>query len=330
MRWRSPHLVLFFFLAFLVGEATVSGFKICAYNVQKFNFKKASNLVLMHTLTRILSRCDICLLQEVMDPDGKAIKALLSSLNRYDSYTYKSVSSKSLGNDPKDMQQYVFIYSESGACVCWLSTSTRSRTPSPESRSPFTLKATKPTRLTFALPPFVLPLSLLPVLVVPAAIRKFILVPLHTNPNTTVQEIDRLYDVFVEVRKKWDNENVMFLGDFHASCAYMTRNDKKDIRLFKSEFIWLIGDREDTTVPDNTNCAYDRIVVHGKSFLEAISPFSARVFNFGKLFKLSKSKVVKISNHYPVEVKLKSSALLLQATPLLILLAIVQSFLSAL
>lgn len=51
----------------------------------------------------------------------------------------------------------------------------------------------------FTLPPLVLPSFC------PAAIKKFILVPLHTDPNQAVQEIDRLHDVFVEVSKKWDN-----------------------------------------------------------------------------------------------------------------------------
>lgn len=32
---------------------------------------------------QVVARCDITLLQEVMDTDGKAIKALLASLNRY-------------------------------------------------------------------------------------------------------------------------------------------------------------------------------------------------------------------------------------------------------
>lgn len=136
----------------------------------------------------------------------------------------------------------------------------------------------------------------------------------------------------------------MFLGDFSAGCAYLTRADKKKIRLFtSSKFHWLIGDKVDTTVTDETSCAYDRfvcgsltkegktkikcsereqiewreadngvdqreslnvifqcilfgtlcarIVVHGKSFLKAIIPFSAKVFNVGKEFKITKSKV---------------------------------------
>ncbi|XP_074500953.1 deoxyribonuclease-1-like 1 isoform X2 [Sebastes fasciatus] len=310
MRWSSPHLpllLLLFLFSFLT--TLVGGFKICAYNVQQFNFAKASNSRVLHTVMRIVARCDICLLQEVMDPDGRVIKALLVSLNRYDDYSYKSVSSKSLGNSANNMQQYVFIYRTDTVKVM---ASHQYQKKQSFVREPFAVQFESAK----------------------TAIKKFILVPLHTDPGQAIKEIDRLYDVFEEVSKKWNNMNVMFLGDFHAGCAYLTRTNKKSIRLFtNSAFSWLIGDKVDTTVNDETNCAYDRIVVHGKTFLKAISPFSAKVFNYPKEFKLTRSTARGISDSLPLEVTLKSSALLLQATPLLILItvsAIVQSFLSAL
>lgn len=37
------------------------------------------------------------------------------------------------------------------------------------------------------------------------AIKNFVLVALHTEPRQAVQEVDRLYDVFEEVVKKWSN-----------------------------------------------------------------------------------------------------------------------------
>ncbi|XP_051282573.1 deoxyribonuclease-1-like 2 isoform X2 [Dicentrarchus labrax] len=311
MRWRPPPLplvfLLFSFLSLFIGAA--SGFKICAYNVPNFNPTKASNYRVRHTLTKILSRCDISLLQGVKDSDGKAIQRLLASLNRYEHYKYQSVSSKSLGNSPKDMEQYVFIYRNETVNVMGQHQYQKQQS---FVREPFAVhfKSNK------------------------TAIKSFILVPLHSEPQQAVQEIDRLYDVFEEVSQKWNNTNVMFLGDFHAGCAYVNRANRKNIRLFSNTtFHWLIRDKVDTTVPDLTTCAYDRIVVHGEGFLKAISPYSAQVFNFGREFKLPKKRVLELSNHLPVEVQLKSSAPLSQATPLLILLsvcAIVQSFLSAL
>ncbi|KAM3872274.1 deoxyribonuclease-1-like 2 [Diretmus argenteus] len=129
------------------------------------------------------------------------------------------------------------------------------------------------------------------------ALQDFVLVPLHTSPHQAVQEIDRLYDVFEEVSRKWKTKNVMFLGDFHAGCAHMTRSDRKKIRLFtKRDFFWLISNKVDTTVGD-VDCPYD----------SSVAPAC---------------QVLKVSDHFPVEVELKSSARLLQATPLLILLSL--------
>ncbi|KAM4562644.1 deoxyribonuclease gamma-like isoform 2-T2 [Odontesthes bonariensis] len=309
MRWRpSLLLLLSAFSLFLVG-AKVTDFRICAYNVPNFNLKKASNHRALHTLTKVVSRCDICLLQHVVDSDGKAIKALLTKLNRYDGHRYNSVSSKSLGNSPSDMQQYVFIYRED--------------------RVNLTGQHQYERKQSFVREPFVVRFQSNK-----TEINEFILVPLHSEPAQAVEEIDRLYDVFEEVSAMWENQNVMFLGDFHAGCAYVTRNDRKRIRLYtNTSFSWLIRDREDTTVTDSTNCAYDRIVVHGQSFLKTIEPLSGKVFNIAEEFKFRKRTVLAVSDHFPVEVILKSSSLLLQATPLLLLLSVpaaVQFFLPAL
>ncbi|CAI5648793.1 unnamed protein product [Oreochromis niloticus] len=307
MRWRSSGLSLFLLLSIFVLKSATE-LRICAYNVQKFDSAKASNERLMHYLKLILTRCDISLLQHVVDPDGQAIEKLLSMLNRYEEYDYKAVASESLGNSPDDMQKYVFIY--------------RMQTVNVTGQYQYRSKQ------SFVREPFVVGFQSKN-----ASIDKFILVPLHSEPSKAVQEINKLYDVFVEVSKKWNNTNVMFLGDFHASCAYVKRSDRKNIRLFmKSEFSWLIRNREDTTVTDATSCAYDRIVVHGEPFLRAIKPFSAKVFDLGAEFKMSRSQVVQLSDHYPVEVVLKSSALFLQAMPLSLTIAsvIVRSFLSAL
>ncbi|XP_075898168.1 deoxyribonuclease gamma-like isoform X3 [Nelusetta ayraudi] len=308
MRWHSPHLPLLLLILSALEAVMASGFKICAYNVQKLDSKKASNFRVAHTLTRVVSRCDITLLQEVMD-DG-AVKKLLTSLNRYryDEYTYKSVSSKALGN-ADNKQHYVFIYK-----VEMVNVTGQYQYQKANSfvREPFAVQFESHK----------------------TAIKKFVLVALHTEPRQAVQELDRLHDVFDEVVRKWKSMNVMFLGDFHAGCAYLTRADKKKVRLFtSSKFFWLIGDKVDTTVSDETSCAYDRIVVHGKSFLKAIAPYSAQVYNVNTELRLTKSRVLEISDHLPVQVTLKNAAQLLQATPLITLISIcviICSFLPAL
>uniref|UniRef100_A0A3B3UC66 Deoxyribonuclease n=1 Tax=Poecilia latipinna TaxID=48699 RepID=A0A3B3UC66_9TELE len=250
--------LLLSFCSLMIGGA--AGLRICSYNIQRFNTTKAADYRVMHTLTKIVSRCDICVLQEVVDPELKAVKALVASLNRYAS----TLSSRT----KTDSNPERFLL--------WLSTHLVKQL----GQHQYEGKA-------FVRPPFAIHFSCSK-----TDIKEFVLVPLHSDPDQAVQEIDWLYDVFEEVSTKWNNTNVMFLGDFHAGCAYVTRNDKKKIRLFtNSNFSWLIGDREDTTVTDTTSCPYDRIVVHGQSFLKAIRPFSGKVFNFGKEFRLRQAKV---------------------------------------
>ncbi|XP_057679954.1 deoxyribonuclease-1-like 1 isoform X3 [Corythoichthys intestinalis] len=307
MRGRTPyHCLLFAFLCYVVGGGAISEFRICAFSMNKFDTQKTFHYKVLHTLTRIVSRCDIAFLQQVVDSDGSLIKSLVASLNReaqrYEGYHYNSVSSANLGK-PNDLQKYVFIYRTETAHV---TAQQQYQKQNQFLRAPLAVYFHS-NRTT---------------------IKNFVLVGLHTDPSSTVQEINRLYDVFEEVLKKWNNKNVMFLGNFHASCAYMTRRDKKQIRLFtNTSFHWLIKDKMDTTITDETNCAYDRIVVHGKSFLKAIEPFSAGVFDFPREYKLSKTKAQEVSSHLPVEVRLKSSALLLQAKHLLVLLALCCLFL---
>ncbi|KAG7999660.1 Deoxyribonuclease-1-like 2, partial [Nibea albiflora] len=102
-------------------------------------------------------------------------------VSRYDKYEYKSESSGRLGNSPKDMQQYVFIYRADRVNVTG-----RHQYQNKESfvREPYAVRFQSDK----------------------TAIKNFILVPLHTEPRQAVQEIDRLYDVFVEVSKKWNNK----------------------------------------------------------------------------------------------------------------------------
>uniref|UniRef100_A0A8C7YRR2 Deoxyribonuclease-1-like 1 n=1 Tax=Oryzias sinensis TaxID=183150 RepID=A0A8C7YRR2_9TELE len=293
-----PLLVFLSLLSLSTGKKAEKGFRICAFNVEKFDKGKAANSITLHFLTRIVARCHVTLLQDVVDPDGEVIKTLLSSLNRDDGVMFNSTSSDMLGKSADDMQQYVFIWRHNAANLTKIHQYKR--------------------KDSFVRPPFVAQFQSNKTL-----IGDFILIPLHSEPSQAIQEVDSLYDVFEEVSSMWNNTNVMFLGDFHASCGYVTRSDRKNIRLYtNSSFSWLIGELEDTTVTDSTNCAYDRIVVHGQTFLKAIEPYSGKVFNFGKEFKYTKTKVLELSKHFPVEVRLKASGLLHQATPLTIILCV--------
>ncbi|XP_059897307.1 deoxyribonuclease gamma-like isoform X3 [Gadus macrocephalus] len=139
------------------------------------------------------------------------------------------------------------------------------------------------------------------------AIKSFVLIPVHTSPENATIEIDALYDVFTAVRRKWSNENVMLLGDFNADCSYLPKKNRKNVRLLTDRrFLWLIGDDRDTTVRESTDCAYDRIVVEGNTFPGLIVPGSAEPFLFPAEYGLTEEQALSVSDHYPVQVSLRS------------------------
>nr|XP_010296222.1 PREDICTED: deoxyribonuclease gamma [Balearica regulorum gibbericeps] len=139
------------------------------------------------------------------------------------------------------------------------------------------------------------------------AVKDFAIIPLHTTPETAVREIDELYDVYLDVKQRWKTENFIFMGDFNAGCSYVPQKQWKNIRLRTySEFIWLIGDKNDTTVKRSTSCPYDRIVVSGQNLIHSVVPHSANIFDFQKDFQMTEEQALGVSDHFPVEFELKT------------------------
>ncbi|XP_004368703.1 deoxyribonuclease gamma isoform X2 [Trichechus manatus latirostris] len=141
------------------------------------------------------------------------------------------------------------------------------------------------------------------------AVKDFVIVPLHTTPETSVKEIDELADVYMDVKKLWNAQNFIFMGDFNAGCTYVPKKAWKNIRLRTDPgFVWLIGDQDDTTVKGSTNCAYDRIVLRGQEIINSVVPNSNSIFNFQKAYGLAEEEALDVSDHFPVEFKLQSSS----------------------
>ncbi|XP_071332086.1 deoxyribonuclease I-like 1-like [Trachinotus anak] len=279
--------VLLFVVGLCVLNAT-SSLKICAFNIQSFGEAKASNKKVMGILLKILSRCDLCLIQEVRDSKGEAIQALVKDLNRFDkSNSYSFVESERLGRNTYK-EQYVYIYRSNVLTV-----KDHYQYPKLEegtnetdvfSREPFIIRFNSPTTL----------------------VKDFVLIGHHTSPKTAMKEMDELYTVFKRICKKWMTDNVMILGDLNAGCSYVTIKGWRAVRLRTDPKLrWLIGDEQDTTVRKKTHCAYDRIIVHGREIVSSIVPGSAQPFNFKENFHLTEGEALEVSDHFPVEVDLK-------------------------
>ncbi|XP_037102379.1 deoxyribonuclease I-like 1-like isoform X1 [Syngnathus acus] len=271
--------------------------KICAFNVQSFGESKANNKKVMGILLKILSRCDLSLIQEVRDSKGRAIQTLVKDLNRFDeSNSYSYVESERLGRKTYK-EQYVYIYRNNVLKVKEQYQYAKLEAQGTNdtnvfSREPFIVRFHSPTTLT----------------------KDLVFIGQHTSPKSAMKEMDELYNVFKEIYRKWKTENVMILGDLNAACGYVTIKGWRAVRLRSDpKFQWLIGDEQDTTVREKTHCAYDRIIVHGRDIISTIVPGSAQPFNFKEAFHLTEEEALGVSDHFPVEVDLKPKHYLLRS-----------------
>ncbi|XP_061591553.1 deoxyribonuclease-1-like 1 [Cololabis saira] len=264
-----------------------SDFRICAFNLYHFGDSKSKKNDVMLILARIITRCDVCLLQEVRDSKGKAVPELLQQLKRYDpKHGYGHVASERLGRSDSYREQYVFVYR------------TDTVTVTGQYQYPDDLPGDEDA---FAREPFVVRFK-----AAKTSIKEFVLIPQHTTPTNTTKELDALYDVLQRVKKMWRTENVMLLGDFNADCGYLAKKNRIKVRLITdSNLFWLIPEDSDTTVRSSTSCSYDRIVVNGPTFNRAVVPSSAKPFNFQTEYGLTEEQALDVSDHYPVEVLLR-------------------------
>ncbi|NXD22199.1 DNSL3 Deoxyribonuclease, partial [Spelaeornis formosus] len=281
-------MLLFFLLSLFLFNPSLS-LKICSFNVRSFGGAKVARAEVVDAVVKIIARCDIMLLMEIKDSKNRVCPLLVEKLSSQLKGTkeeYSCVASERLGRNSYK-EQYVFIYRQNQVSVkqIYQYPDTQPGNEDVFSREPFVIWWQSPK----------------------TAVSEFAIIPLHASPDTAVREIDELYDVYLDVKQRWRTENFIFMGDFNAGCSYVPRKQWKNIRLrTHSEFLWLIGDKNDTTVKNSTRCPYDRIVVCGQKLIQAVVPHSVNIFDFQEGFQMTEEQALGVSDHYPVEFELKA------------------------
>ncbi|XP_061833575.1 deoxyribonuclease-1-like isoform X3 [Nerophis lumbriciformis] len=264
-----------------------SAMKIASFNIQKFGRNKVSDPEVLQILVQIISRYDIILILEVVDISGRSVETLMDALNTSDTaHHYTLKISCRLGRS-RYKEQFMFLYRDDLVDLV--------------GSYQFDDQVTDGGDV-FARDPYILRFRCHN-----TVLKDLVMIPVHTKPEDSETELDELYDVFQHMKRKWRTDNVMILGDFNADGSYVSDRDMLNIRIRSDKnFHWLIGDDVDTTASTGNTHTYDRIVVYGDDMLNAVVPDSARPFNFQKAFCLSNEQALKVSDHYPVEVELKS------------------------
>ena len=257
---------------------------MAAFNVQVFGQSKMKQNTIADSLVSILSRYDLVLFQEIRDSSQTAIYALMEKLNAATGGQYDMSISDRLGRT-NSKEQYAYIYKTAKLSVIDSYHYDDGEEPNSDifEREPYVVRFRANNHDV-----------------------DFSVVGIHTSPDHAVEELDALTAVHDDAVTMLGDEDVILMGDFNASCNYVRASHFGNISLrTDSRFTWHILDSADTTT-SRTVCAYDRFVTTS-AMTSRVSEEGARVFYFDQAYDLDMRAAKLVSDHYPVEMRIKLS-----------------------
>jgi deoxyribonuclease-1-like protein len=267
----------------LAGRGNISGtvttsttttkdtLKLSGFNLQIFGTTKASKPEVMAVLSKTIRNFDIVAVQEIRDASQTALPALKNSINDMAGPKYDFVVGERLGRTTSK-EQYSYLYNTQTIQQI----GTPYTYPDPNDlfhREPFVAEF-KARNGNF----------------------DFVLITIHTDPDTATQEITDLPAVVENAMGRFQGEgDFIIMGDLNADCDYFNEDSESPLR--SSDYYWLINNSVDTTTK-STNCTYDRIIIS----TPVITDFTGNsgVFRFDQVYNLSYDMTISISDHYPV------------------------------
>lgn len=243
-----------------------SSISIASFNIQIFGKTKADNPDVVADLIDIVDNFDIIAIQELRDVTEKTMPYFMVELNARTKNNYQYVVSPRLGRT-SSKEQYVFIYDPD--YVRYIESDIYPDRDDIYEREPFFAR--------FKADQF-----------------DFVLVNIHIKPSDAVREIMYLEEVYDYIEEKYEEEDIIILGDLNADGSYFDEDIFTGIR--SDEFIWLIDDEQDTTVASN-DYTYDRMIIKNGTVQEYTG--DVFVYKFDKKPLISPTPEL-VSDHYPV------------------------------
>ncbi|KAI4800219.1 hypothetical protein KUCAC02_013400 [Chaenocephalus aceratus] len=181
--------------------------KIAAFNVKRLGWIKVNNEVVREIIIKIVSQYSVVLLVEVTDKTGGDVMGLLlQHLNEYGDNKrnpYGMLCSEPLG--PKGHQEKFVYFYRSGT----------QKERSGEIRCYQYVGNTVITRKPF---------------IVRSHVKKqdLVLISVHNQTKEAEAELNALHDVVEDVRERWQNDNIMILGDFNCRWTVSLQEEEEN------------------------------------------------------------------------------------------------------
>ncbi|ODM91276.1 Deoxyribonuclease-1 [Orchesella cincta] len=254
---------------------------IGSFNLKQFGSKKVNSEDVLRVIAKIVSRYDLIALQEITDVKEQAIKSLMQAISFESEHPYHYVISPRVGRT-KQKEQYALVFR---ANVFQVKNHLIFNDDEGDifSREPQIAEV-----------------------ILKGNGAKFAIINVHVAPRNASTEINALVDAHSWVEDRLKLKNIILLGDLNAGCDYIRKKDRPNIRLMTNtqKYKWLIPDSQDTTV-GTTKCSYDRIIISGQYMERNWLHGTAKPFEFDVSFGLEKKLALNVSDHYPVEFRLR-------------------------
>ena len=247
--------------------------KIGTFNIQNFGKSKIAKPVIIDTLATIVRMFDVIAVQEISDVSNTVALEFLKHINN-NKYHYKLACSNRTGSqsdDKSSQEQYAFYYNSD--VLTLIDTSLYD-----DSQNDY-----------FQREPYIASFK------TKSGNMSFIICTVHTSPEQAVSEIGALSNVATWLPNRFKNiNNIIFCGDFNASCTYAKPEELANLAIHKKPYNWIIPDNEKTNLSAKTDCAYDRFVVTDGLFPKVTKWSVVRYF-----------KTKSVSDHWPVCITIK-------------------------
>lgn len=224
----------------------------------------------MSVLSKIIRNYDVIAVQEIRDESQTALPALRDTVNS-NGANYDFVVSDRLGRTTSK-EQYAYLYNMQTMQVIG---------------SPYVYSDSNDM---FQREPYVANFK------AKNGNFDFVLITIHTDPDTATQEISDLPKVVDDAKIKYQGEgDFIVMGDLNADCDYFNENSQSPWK--SSDYNWIINNSFDTTTK-STDCTYDRIIITTPARTDFTG--EAGVFRFDAAYNLTYESTTAVSDHYPV------------------------------
>jgi endonuclease/exonuclease/phosphatase family metal-dependent hydrolase len=251
-------------------DVTLDALRVYSFNIQIFGDSKMKKPEVVQVLVDIVSQADVAAIQEVRSLSDEPVKAFMAQLDPKYGYVLGPREGRTASKE-----QYWVIYDTDKLEV-------KDRAVFDDVEDGF---QRNPMAVYFQT----------------KAGFDFILINNHIQPSSAADEIDLLPEVVAYFQDKWNEEDVMVVGDFNADGSYY--NEDNLINVFpESDYLIILTNEYDTTVAGNGDDAttYDRFIITNSAREDYTGAFG--VVYYDKMYDFAALGIEPkhISDHFPI------------------------------